>query len=295
MAMRLRPALVLAVGFAGPLGADTGLGCRQLGDVFTAMTSYSLTLPPAPNVEAACVVDDAVLQAEGGPKITVKRLELSGTGVDGMPDSLSLVVKGLRVTPALLDRTMDPRLRDALRLQTVDVRLMLRQGTLFEGLELRGGVIALSGGTEVRIEADLKGAGFEAGTLLSALLTALDLEWKADGRLLRPAMEAVGERLTDGATGDAAVEAARQGLLAVIANLPGEMLTGDTAKELAALVEALPQGRGRMALGFDAGDGIGAARLAIAALSDDPVGETALAKLFAGTALLVDWTPGIVP
>jgi hypothetical protein len=295
MRMRLRLGIALTVGLTGPVGADTGLGCPELGDIFKAVTGYSLTLPPAPNVEAMCAADDVVLRAEGWPQITVKRLQLAGTGIDGTPDGLTLDVEGLRVMPELRNRNMDPRLRAALRLQTVDVMLTLRQSTAFDGLELRNGVIALSGGTEVRVEADLKGAGLESGTLLSALLTALDLEWKTDGRLLRPAMEAAGERLTKGATGDAAVDAARQGLLAVIGNLPEDMLTGDTAQDLAALVEALPQGRGRLVLSFDAEAGIGAARLAIAALSDDPTGKAALAKLFAGTVLSVDWQPGIAP
>jgi hypothetical protein len=297
MAMRLKLGpklgLVLALALAGRVDADTALDCRALGDIFTAVTGYSLTLPPAPNVEASCVAKDAVLRAEGRPRITVGQLHLAGTGIDGAPKTLSLVIEGLRVMPELRDRSMDPRLRAALRLQTVDVRLTLRQATGFAGLELRDGVIALSGGTELRIEADLQGAGFGARSLPLSLLTALNLEWKTDGRLPRPAMEAAGERLEEGATGDTAVALARQALLVVIGNLPEDALTGDTAHELVALVEALPQGRGRMVLAFDAEAGIGAARLAMAALSDDPTGQAALAKLFAGTALSVDWQPGV--
>lgn len=291
--MRLKLGIVLALALAGRVDADTALDCRELGTIFADVTGYSLTLPPAPNVEGWCAADGAVLRAEGRPKITAKQMQLSGTGIDGAPEALSLVIEGLRVMPELRDRSMDPRLRAALRLQTVDVRLTLRQATGFDGLELRDGVIALSGGTELRIEADLKGAGYAAGSLPLSLLTALDLEWKTDGRLPRPAMEAAGERLEEGVTGDTAVTLARQALLAVIGNLPEDALIGDTAQELVAVVEALPQGRGRMVLAFDAEAGIGAARLAIAALSDDPTGQAALAKLFAGTALSVDWQPGI--
>lgn len=292
--MRLRIGLALVM-LAGPAGAETALGCAELGDLFSALTGYSLTLPPAPNVEAWCVADGAVLRAEGRPKITVERLHLTGIEVGGTPESLSLVIGGLRVVPDLGDRRMDPRLRAALRLQTVDMMLKIRRSKVFEGLELRGGVVVLSGGTELLVEADLKGADFTPGAVLASALTALDLEWKTDGRLPRPAMEAAGERLDEGATGDKAVAAARDGLMAVIGNLPQDMLTGDTAKELAALVEDLPQGRGRMVLGFDAEAGIGAARLAVAALSDEPTGQAALAKLFAGAALSLDWRPGIAP
>lgn len=293
--MRLRLGIALAVGLTGPAWAETALGCAELGDLFSALTGYSLTLPPAPNVEAWCVADGAVLRADGRPKITVERLHLTGTEVAGTPESLSLVIGGLRVEPDLGDRRMDPRLRAALRLQTVDMMLKIRRSKAFAGLELRGGVVVLSGGTELLIEADLKGAGFAPGAMLASALTALDLEWKTDGRLPRPAMEAAGEWLDAGATGDKAVAAARDGLMAVIGNLPGDMLTGDTAKELAALVEDLPQGRGRMVLTFDAEAGIGATRLAVAALSDDPTGRAALAKLFAGAELSLDWRPGIAP
>lgn len=285
----------LAVGLATAVDADTALDCRELETIFAAVTGYSLTLPPAPNVAAWCVADDAVLRAEGGPRITVDRLQLAGTGVDGNPDSLSLDIKGLRVMPELRDRRMDPRLREALRLQSLDMSLTLRKAAGLDGLELRAGVIALSGGTEVRVEADLAGAGFAAESLPLSLLTALDLEWRTDGRLLRPLLEALGEGLQADATGDEAMAAARRGLVAVIGNLPEDALTGDTAKELAALVNDLPQGRGRMLLTLDAEGGIGAARLAVAALSDDPTGREALARLFAGTTLSLDWQAGVGP
>lgn len=293
-AMRLRLGIALAVALMGPAAAAP-IGCPELGEIVAAITGYRLTVPPAPNVEGWCIADCAVLRADGRPKMTVERLHLTGTEFDGKPDSLSLVVGGLRVEPALGDRTMDPRLRAALRLQSLDMMVKVRRSKAFDGLEVRGGVIALSGGTEVLIEADLKDADFVPGSALVSMLRALDLEWKNDGRLLRPAMEAAGERLQEGATANAAVEATRELLRVVIGSLPKDSLTGDTADELVSLVEAMPQGRGRVILSFESDGGIGVAQLALAALGKEPTGPDALARLFAGARLTVDWKPGIAP
>jgi hypothetical protein len=60
-------------------------------------------------------------------------------------------------------------------------------------------------------------------------------------------------------------------------------------------VAALPQGRGRLVLRLEAPQGIGPAGLALAALSDDPLGAEALARLLAGATLTADWQPGLQP
>jgi hypothetical protein len=57
----------------------------------------------------------------------------------------------------------------------------------------------------------------------------------------------------------------------------------------------MPQGRGRLRVEFRATEGIGAAQIGIAALSDDPLGPVALARLFQGARVTVDWQPGIAP
>jgi hypothetical protein len=293
--MRLSLGLVLAVGLAGAASADTAMECRELGALVEALTGYSLTVPPAPNVAAWCVADGAVLRAEGWPRITVERLHLAGTKVDGKAESLSLVIGGLRVVPDLDDRSMDPRLRAALRLQTVDMMLTVRRSKVFDGLELRAGVIALSGGTELLVEADLLGAGFDTRTLLSSALSKLELEWKNDGQTLRPVMEALGERLVDGVAGSTAVDAARLFLRQTAENMPETLFMGSSRDELAQLVAALPLGRGRLVMAFQAEAGIGATKLAIAALSGDPLSAEVLTRLFAGASLSLDWQPGLQP
>jgi hypothetical protein len=299
--MRIRLSLtVLATscGLALSAGADTKpADCKTVAAMLEAAVGSSLTAPPAREEDGWCVLDGAALKGGGSdqPDISVKRLRVKGTEADGVPVTLDIDLAGLRVTPKIGDTTMDDRLRSLLRLQTADLTLSVSRNDAEDRLELRGGLLQLSGGTEVKFNGDIDGAQLSRGSVLLGALTALDLEWKNDGRLLRPAMEAAGEGLVEGATGSAAVDAARAALVALAAALPAASLTGESAEELEQLIAAMPQGRGRFSLGFASQYGIGATQLGIAALSDDPMGPETLARLLSGTAINVDWQPGLAP
>jgi hypothetical protein len=107
-------------------------------------------------------------------------------------------------------------------------------------------------------------------------------------------MELAGGRLS-GAEGGAAVDAARQALGALVAALPEAALSDEARTALDQTVAALPQGPGRLVLIFTSDDGIGAARVAIAALSGDPWSPKALAGLLDGAWIEADWQPGLAP
>jgi hypothetical protein len=147
---------------------------------------------------------------------------------------------------------------------------------------------------DLAIEADLAGGGLSAASVLTASVTGLRLRWRNDGRVLRPAMEAAGARLEAGSSGPAAVDAARTALLDLAGALPLQSLVGETADALEDLVRDLPQGRGQLTVELTS-DGIGAAQLGLLALSDSPAGPDALARFLAGTAVSIDWQPGIAP
>jgi hypothetical protein len=71
-------------------------------------------------------------------------------------------------------------------------------------------------------------------------------------------------------------------------------MVGETGrKALAQVIDALPQGRGRLILEVRSQSGIGAAELAVAAFADDPLGPGALGRLFTGAELAVGWQPGL--
>jgi hypothetical protein len=282
-----------------PAAADTKpADCGTLAGLPGAiMSGYSLSAAPAGEEDGWCVLDGAALKggAPDQPDITVKRLRIRGFETEGKLVSLDIDLSGLRVTPKIGDTDMDDRLRSLFRLQTADLRLSVNGNNIDDRLELRGGKLVLSGGTEVEFAGDVADAELSAPSVLLGRLTRLDLRWKNDGRLLRPAMEAAGEALVEGAKGSTAVDAAREALGALAGALPTGSLAGETADALKQLIVALPQGRGRLSLEFVSEGGIGAVQFGLAALSDDPASPEALARLLAGCVITVDWQPGLAP
>ena len=282
----------LLVLLAGPVAAEPA-ACPALVAAFKDVTGYAVTAPPSAEEAGWCGLDRAALRAEGAPQLAAERLRLRGETAEGALVALDLEAAGLRVAPGLGSRDMDPVVRETLRLQAAEVTATLRVGP--EGLALRDARLRLSGGTEVKLEADVAGAGLSAGALVLGRLTRLDLDWRNDGKLLRPAMQAWGEGLVDGALGEARVDAARLALRQIVGNLPVAMFPGEGLDRLEAVIDALPQGRGRLRVEFRFGGGIGLAEVGVAALSDDPLGPEALARLFRGAEVTVDWQPGIAP
>jgi hypothetical protein len=292
--MRLRMAVALAL-FAGPLAAETPVDCSALVGMVETQSGLQVDAPPAGAEAGWCVLDGARLTGVGAPKITVERLRIRGGSVEGAVTSLDIDAAGLRITPALNDRTIEPWLRDLMRLQTADVHLSARRDEAVDRLVLEGGRLALSGGSELLVDGEIAGAGLSAASIMTGRVTVLDLEWKNDGRTLRPVMQALGERLMPEATGAAAVDAARAGFRTVLEAVPESSLSEDAATALGRFILALPQGRGRVVLGVASDAGIGAAQLGVLALADNPAGPDALARFFAGTRISISWTPGLAP
>lgn len=289
MTMFRKLVVALAV-LASPAGAETA-GCADLAATLKAMTGYALAAAPAPDEAGWCVFDHAVLEAQGAPDLAAERLRLQGGTTDGALSTLALDAGGVRLAPGLSQRGLDPTLREMLRLQTAELHVVLTEGP--EGLTVSDGRIALSGGTEVKLEAELSGAGLSPGALLTGRVTRARLDWRNDGRLLRAPMEAAARGLGAKA-GPQAVDAVRAALRKVVQALPAATVTEKAREALDALVDALPQGRGRLRLELTS-PGIGAAQLGVLALADDPAGPEALGRLFAGTVLVADWQPGLAP
>jgi hypothetical protein len=288
----------LLCGLSLPASAESGpADCRTLSETLEAFTGLGLSAPPAGDEGGWCVFDGAVLAGGGAdqPDIWAKRLRLRGTEANDVPESLELDLTGLRVTPKIGDTEMDDRLRSLFRLQTADLSLAVSRNHADDRLELSRGRLVLSGGTEVEFSADLAGSELSATSVLLGALTALDLTWKNDGRLLRPVMEVAGEHLVEGATGSVAVDATRDWLQMIAAALPSASLTGTSGDEAQQLIAALPQGRGRLRLGLVSDAGIGAAQLGLVALAEDPLGAKALERLLSGSRITLDWRPGLVP
>ncbi len=292
--MRLRLALVLALA-AGPGAAETPVPCAGMPEALRDLSGLTVSAPPAAMAGGWCVLDGARLTGAGVPTVAAGRLR-ARAGAEGA-EVLSLEVEGqgLRLAPGLQERDLPGWLRDLLRLQTADLRLALRRDPGEDRLMVDEARLELSGGSALRLSAEASGAGLSARDLPSGRLHRLRLDWRSDGRSLRPALAAWGAAVEPGAEGGAAVEVARGALMALVAALPEAALGEAGRTELEAAVRALPQGRGRLVAELVAERGIGAAELGLLALSRDPASPEALARLLAGSRLEIDWQPGIVP
>lgn len=269
--------------------------CLALQKVLAAPAAYD---PPGGSMterEGWCVLDRATLRSlqPGWPDLSAEQVRLRQGG-DANASWVEMALIGLRAAPRPADGALDDRLRAAIRLQSAEVWLMAVHDIASDSLELRITDLRLSGGTSLTLAVALKGASLDPGSLAGAALTRLDLDWRTDGRLPRPLMDLAGGRMT-GQEGPAAVDAARAGLARLVAGLPPSVLGEAARGELERAIAALPQGRGRLQLTLDVPSGIGAARVAAAALAADPLGEAALARLTAGASLSADWQPGLAP
>ena len=286
--------MALAAAMCSAVDAQSAVPCAELVGFLESATGLSVQANPAAAEGQWRVLDGARLAGEGAPRITVQKLRMTGAGV-GELQAREILADGLRVAPALNDRDMPDWLRDLMRLQTADLHLSLRRDEVADTLVLDVGQVALSGGMELTLAAEMAGARLSGPSLLAGRLLALQVDWKNDGRSLRPVMEAFGAKLEPGAKGSRAVDAARAATLALVEALPPDNVPELSAKALGEFVSALPQGRGRLVVNLSSEHGIGAAQLGVLALSDDPGGMQALGRFLYGTRVEATWTAGLTP
>ncbi|MCU0827256.1 MAG: hypothetical protein MUE52_07575 [Tabrizicola sp.] len=287
--MRREIGFALAL-LAGPVAAEE-TGCDAVRAALEALSGYQILAASSAMKDGWCILDGTRLQAGWSPDLQAATFRLRGVVAAGEVTGLELETTGLQIAPRFGQRDLDPILRETLRLKTADLSLELHLGP--EGLLVRDGRLQLSGGTELDFEVSIAGAGLSAASLALGRLTLARLDWRNDGRLLRPALEAAGQRLAPEARGAEAIDAVRSALSDLAAKLPASLVADDSRKELGQLIHALPHGRGTLAVEFRSEGGLGAAQIGLAALADDPMGSQALAWLFSGAQLSVDWEPGL--
>lgn len=288
----------IVIGLAAPVRSEpVPADCASLIAPLEAMSGYTFSAPPVAADGAWCVFDGASLRtmAADRPNFSADRLRLQGMTNEGELVALSLDMAGFKVLPKAGDRKMDDRLRTLFRLQSANVSGSAQANRQVGQLEVRNLEILTQDGMELLLDADIQGAGLDLGSLLAGSLVRLELEWRNDGRFLHPLMEMAGERLKPGASSTEAVDAARDALGDLADDLPGSIFVGESQGELDQLVAALPHGRGRLTLALRSDTGIGAGRVAVAALSGSPLGAESLRRLLAGSEVSVDWQPGLTP
>jgi hypothetical protein len=271
--------------------AEAAPDCDALTEMLSTLDGYDVTVPPAAAQDGWCVLDRATFRSgvPGWPDLTTERLRLRQSGTE-----FELDLKGLRAAPGPSDSEIDDRLRSLMRLQSADLRLKAVQDPVAGVLSLSGVRLDLSGGSAVELEADIRGADLSPATLALGAVTWVRLDWRNDGKLLRPVLDLAGERMA-GQPGGAAVDAARAALADLVEALPGSVVDDASREALRAAVRALPQGRGKLTLTFQSESGVGAARLAVASLSADLASPEALAAILSDARITAAWQPGLMP
>lgn len=288
--MRTCAAAALAMALTiTPVAAQGTPDCAPITSALAMIEGYKVNIPPAAPDGDWCVLDGTALRSTqpGWPDVTVDRLRLRQTATE-----VGLDLQGLRAAPRPSDREMDDRLRSMLRLQSADLNLRAVHDPDNRRVTLSALRLELSGGTSLDLSADIQDADLTATGLAGGRLTRASLVWRSDGRFLRPVMDMAGEGLA-GTPGGPAVDAARGALEEIVDLLPPASLGDASRKALTAAIRALPQGRGKLVLTLVSEDGIGAARLGMAALQGDPLSPKAMAALFDGATLTATWTPGL--
>ena len=181
-----------------------------------------------------------------------------------------------------------------MRLQRAALGLRVASDAEVEVLNIAGLRRDLSGGTRLELDADIRGADLTAVSPPSGFVTRARLVWRNDGRLMRPVMDLAGEAWAD-AIGSGAVDATRVALARLVEALPADAIDEASLRALEEFVRSLPKGRGKLTLIFVSAGGIGAARLAVTALADDPPSRDALGTLMDGATITATWRPRLSP
>ena len=293
----MRMILAALVGLTLPLSpalAEPGpADCAALAALVRDFTGYDVKAPVAGPADGWCVLDGARLISgrSDQPDLRVDTLRIRGESDGDTITAVEVSATGLRLVQGLGAKHLDERLQAMVRLQSGDLALRVGMNPTAGRLEIRGGALVLTGGTEITFEADLAGATLTPLGVAAGRLTGLALDWKTDGRLIRGAMEAVGTGIDDRLAGTEAIKAARAGLQSVIDALPVE---DESRHHLSRMAASLPEARGVLHLSFQSDKGIGAADLLVAGLAKSPL-QDRLASLFAASRLQAVWSQGLQP
>jgi hypothetical protein len=283
--------LVAVLVWAVPAERARAADCGAVTERLASISGYAAEIPPAGPDGAWCVLDGARWRAEGPgqPDLAADRLRVRQSATE-----LEIALQGFRAAPRPADRTMDERLRGLLRLRSADLALSAVHDPAAARVTVSTLRLELTGGTTVELSAEILDADLSLAGLAAGAVTKASLAWRNDGRIAAPLMDLAGEGLA-GTSGAAAVDASRAALAGIVAALPAAALDEASREALEAAVRSLPQGRGKLGLTLEAEDGIGAARLGIAAMTDDPLSPAALADLLDGAKITATWVPGLAP
>jgi hypothetical protein len=309
----IRAALVLGLlGSASPATAQDLPGqalCKDLWTWLSAMAGpvLSLTGEVTPTSMEGCLFTEvkADLPGQYVPDWHVGSLHLRGglqDLVDGRaPDRLDLRVRDLRLVVQTGDGQMDYLFAAQARANPIQVDLALAWDKSARELLLERLEIDFVGENLVSLSAkaagvDLSSTGAMQMSATSFAVTDLDLTVQSHGLFEWYALMALGPMVLP-REGDmeAAAEALRADLGAMVADLPAATFPDASRQALTALIEELPNPAGVLSLSLRSDAGVGPARLMGYALTGGPASMEAAAPLFDGVRISIGWEPEDVP
>lgn len=256
-----------------------------------------------------CVFDGLVIDLDGQylPDWHLDRLKLRGAALgwiaDGsvLPEGLEIVAEGLRLVFQTGNAQMDWPFAAQSRPNVIDAEASLAWDAAGQELRLEGLSIDFPGANLVQASAratgvDLSTTGAMQSSVTSVALTAFDARITMHGLFGWNVLMALGPGLLpDEGDMDAAAEAIRADLLAVVRDLPEASVSGQSKAALSALIGELPNPSGDLELSVRAEPGMGPGRVGGDAVTAMPATLAEAAALFRAVTVEVDWTHADAP
>lgn len=276
-------------GVVGTVGAVSAAGVTQDGDW--------------------CLVETPLIDIDGQyvPDWHMDKLRFRGSVLGwiaegaGLPEGLEVAVEGLRLVVQTGNPQMDWLFAAQARPNGIDAEAALAWDAGARVLRLEGLSVDFPGENLVTASAvltgvDLSSQGAMQMSATSFALTEADLAITMHGLFEWYVLMALGPVvLPPEGDMDAAAEALRADLRAMVGDLPGTSFSDDSKAALVALIGELPNPAGDLTVSLRAEPGIGPTRAAGYAVTGVPRSVAEAAPLFQGVTVDVGWSHSDAP
>lgn len=278
-----------AAGFVGSVGTVSAAGVTQDGDW--------------------CLVETPLIDIDGAyvPDWHMDRLRFRGAALGwvadgtGLPEGIEIAVEGLRLVIQTGNPQMDWLFAAQARPNGIDAEAALSWDAGAKVLRLEGLSVDFPGenlltASAVLTGVDLSSTGAVQMSTTSFALTEADLAVTTHGLFEWYALMALGPLVlpTEGDM-DAAAQALRADLAALVGDLPRTSFSDPSKVALQALIAELPNPSGELTLSLRAEPGVGPARVAGYAITGVPQSVAEAAPLFQGVTVNVGWNHADAP
>jgi hypothetical protein len=306
---------LLALVLAGPAGAEVDLSDFMLcSNAWNRISEMTAALGEVTSLGVSrdgdwCVVESPVLDLPGQymPDWHLDRVRFRGSALGWIangvtfPEGLEVVAEGLRLVVQTGNPQMDWLFAAQSHPNRIDAAGALSWDPATKVLRLEGLSIDFPGENLLDLSARVKGVDLSSTGAMqmsatSFALTEADLNITTHGLFEWYLLMAFGPMvLPSEGDMDAAAEAIRVDLLALVADLPETSFSADSKAALGALIGELPNPAGELTIALRSEAGIGPTRLGGYAMGGVPETVADAAPLLNGVTVDIGWTHGDAP